>query len=575
MELKNYFAQDDAGNTLPSAICYVYERGTENLVKTLKNANGTALVNPFTADDKGLVVFAAPNGLYDLRITKGARDSRIRIQCLDVTDHLNRITGNPTPKDSPWQAKGDGVANDTAAFAAFEAVVKGRRVDLGGSVYVLDELPKKNSYLNGAFKIGGFTRVATLNDAMSVQQPRFHRFGGQLAALKNSLGDPFEQITSIVVIGDSICWGSGTATEQAVTGPRDGTLSDPRDYFGTASWVNEFKRYIGERYAFGAAPVVSNWPASPSGESIVEYTVTHDLYPRGGYFKTQTVGPSMSITEAATLKSVTGFQRVLADGNPSRSSYHSITFPFTGTSFEMHFAVVGDADSGGLDYEVFVDGVTQGVFTTSEGEDGLTYGNDRVRVHTFPYVRNKTVEIRSKRRVTQASGVKMLRIEGIRINKKIRISNQGINGANTRSYRAYNLPGNNFGDGSAIEEQDNHVLCQLGTNDRGRNAQYPTGVNEFSANLTALLDVIQPLTNLVVMCSNPATNEDPAIYSFTMQDVRGEIFRQARSRNLDMIDNYAALSVPDMSLIANDGLHPNQLGYYLMARNVISSLEAA
>lgn len=575
MELKNYFAQDDAGNILPNAICYLYERGTEILVKTLKDADGTALVNPFTADDKGMVVFAAPNGLYDLRITKGARDSRIRIQCLDVTDHLNRIAGSPSPKDSPWLAKGDGATNDTAAFAAFEAVVSGRRVDLGGSVFVLDALPKKNSYLNGAFKIGGFTKVATLNDMLSAQQPRFHRFGGQLAALKSSLGNPLEQITSIVLIGDSITWGSGNGAEQATSSPRDGTLSDPRDHFASPSWANEFKRYIGERYAFGAPPVLSNWPASPSGESIVEYTVSHDLYPRGGYFKTETVGPSMSITDNQTSKSITGFQRYFSDGNTLRTSYHSISFEFTGTSFEIHFSVSGDADSAGLDYELFIDGASQGVYTTSEGEDGLTFGYDRVRTHTFAYIRNKTVEIRTKRRASQTSGVKIFRFEGIRVLKKIRISNQGINGTTIPRYLVYNVPGNKFGDGAAVEAQDNYVFCQIGTNDRGRSANYPGGINEFSANYDALLDILQPLAKVIVMCANPTVVDNLTTQSFTMQDVRGEIFRQGQKRNLDMIDNYSALSIPDMNLIASDGLHPNPLGHYLMARNIINSLEAA
>jgi len=100
-------------------------------------------------------------------------------------------------------------------------------------------------------------------------------------------------------------------------------------------------------------------------------------------------------------------------------------------------------------------------------------------------------------------------------------------------------------------------------------------VNEFSANLGALLDIVQPMANVILMCSNPSSNEDPEKYAFTMQDVRGEIYRTARARNLDMIDNYAALSIPDMSLIANDGLHPNALGYYLYSKNVIGSVEAA
>ncbi|NWC73839.1 hypothetical protein HX823_07060 [Pseudomonas sp. P7759] len=571
MELKNFFAQDDAGNALPNATCYLYKRGTETLVTGLKNATGGNLANPFPAAGDGRVEFAAADGLYDLRVVSGARDNRIHIQCLDVSNTIARVLAEPIPKDAPFNARGDGVTDDTAAFAAFELVNKARRVDLGGAVYVVAAVPSKNAYVNGAFKVGGFTQAVTMNDPLSPQQPRFHKNGGQLAALKNSLTNPLEQLTSIVIIGDSIVWGSGNAGEQAPTDPRNGTLADPRDYFGTPSWVNQVKRYIGANYAAGALPVLTNWPASPSGESIVEYSVVRDLFPRGGSFTTKSVGVSLSITDVANLSGITGFQRQLSDGNLAQTSYHSISFPFTGTSFTLYFGVSGD----GLDYELFVDGITLGVYTTSEGEDGLTFGNNRTRTHTFSYIRNKQVELRTKRRVSQTSGTKIFRVEGIRVNKKIRISNQGINGASTRTYKANNLPGNPYAHGSAVGPQDNYVLCQLGTNDRIKSALFPQGVNEFSANLSALLDVLQPMTSVILMCANPATNESSDVYSFTMQDVRGEIYRQARTRSLDMIDNYTALSIADMSLITNDGLHPNPLGYTLMARNVINSLESS
>jgi len=574
MELKNYFAQDDAGNILPNAICYLYDRGTEILVKNLKAADGTALVNPFTADDKGQVSFAAANGLYDLRITKGARDSRIRVQCLDVTEHVNRMIDNPAPKDSPYLAKGDGVTNDTAAFTAFEAVIKGRQVDLGGSKYLVDKIPTKNIYTNGSFKVGAFTRQASLFNSFVSQPPYVHRFGGQLSKLKASLGNPLEQITSIVFIGDSITWGSGNGTEQGPTEPRDRTLSDPRDWFGTGSYVNVFKRYIGERYAFGADPVLSNWPASPSGESTVEYTVPVTLFPRGGAFTLTTVGPSMSSTVALTAGgAVTGAQYQLADGNNLGTSSHTISFRFTGTGFTLSFGVVGDS----LDYELIVDGVSQGVFTTSEGEDGLTYGNDRRRAHTFGYIRDKVVELRTKRRASQSTGSKVFRPEAILINKKIRITNQGINGASSRTYRSYNLPptGAGFGDGVAVGTQDNYVFCQIGTNDRIRSVQFASGVNEYAYNLGLLVDVLQPMADVILMCANPAADESPETFSFTMQDVRGTIYRAAQSRKLDMIDNYTALSAVDINVLANDGLHPNSLGYSLMARNIVNSLESA
>ena len=86
MELKNFFAQDDAGNSLGQATCYVYLRGTESLANGLKQANGVAQSNPFTTDDNGFAEFAAPNGLYDVRVVKDARNFRIRMQFNDVAE---------------------------------------------------------------------------------------------------------------------------------------------------------------------------------------------------------------------------------------------------------------------------------------------------------------------------------------------------------------------------------------------------------------------------------------------------------------------------------------------------------
>lgn len=88
MELKNFFAQDDEGNRMPGATCYLYERGTENLVSGLRQANGAGLMNPFNAGDDGLLQLAAANGLYDLRVASPTRDYRIRVQFNDVNDDL-------------------------------------------------------------------------------------------------------------------------------------------------------------------------------------------------------------------------------------------------------------------------------------------------------------------------------------------------------------------------------------------------------------------------------------------------------------------------------------------------------
>ena len=86
MELKNFFAQDDQGNKLPGATCYLYQRGTESPVPGMLKSNGIGLTNPFLADKNGLVQLAAPNGLYDIRVVSGARDYRLQLQFNDVTE---------------------------------------------------------------------------------------------------------------------------------------------------------------------------------------------------------------------------------------------------------------------------------------------------------------------------------------------------------------------------------------------------------------------------------------------------------------------------------------------------------
>lgn len=91
MELKNFFAQDDAGNSLGEATCYVYARGTESLILDLKKANGVTLANPFTTDQNGFAEFGAPNGLYDVCVTKGARNFRIRMQFNDVAETVGTV----------------------------------------------------------------------------------------------------------------------------------------------------------------------------------------------------------------------------------------------------------------------------------------------------------------------------------------------------------------------------------------------------------------------------------------------------------------------------------------------------
>ncbi|MCE5993428.1 SGNH/GDSL hydrolase family protein [Pseudomonas sp. KCA11] len=97
-----------------------------------------------------------------------------------------------------------------------------------------------------------------------------HFNGGQLRRLKAALTNPNQAMTGITFIGDSITWGTGTR-QGPNPDPRNGTLSDPRDNFSSESYVNNVKRFIGNKFVPSASVKLSNWPTSPSGQSVVEF----------------------------------------------------------------------------------------------------------------------------------------------------------------------------------------------------------------------------------------------------------------------------------------------------------------
>lgn len=473
-------------------------------------------------------------------------------------------------------ATGDGVADDTAAFTTFESTVSADPVNLHGRTYVVTAIPSKNAYYNGTWLVGGNRRPAILGRTFLDPSPKMRSIGGQLGDLRRALGDPFQQYTGVVFIGDSITWGTG-ATGTATSTPRDGTLSDPRDVFATASFVNEFKRYIGSRYAPLATPILSNHPASPSGQSVAEYNREVVMYPRYGEITlTQDPGASISNADVYNTSIVGGGQLQLISSNVAVENSHSITFNFTGSAFRVYFTCV---NASATYYELLVDGVSQGTFsmkagatassgTVTDGQAGAYYD------HSFTFVRNKTITVRTKR--NGDTGSRVARFNAFRILKRIVIKNQGINGSSARVYGPNNLSGS-FGDGVAVESTDSFVFCQLGTNDRGIPGanQNPRGPNIFRRYLDATLDYLSADVGLILMCSPPTTDENPASYWLNMTDIRDAIIREAEARSVDFIDNFSTFSDVNMAVVTSDGLHPNDLGCAVMVRNVINSLESA
>lgn len=83
MELKNFFAQDLEGNFIPTPTVHLYEPGTTTHVSGLQDKDGLALANPFAGSATGQILFAAPDGDYDLRVTGAGRDFTMRVRFID------------------------------------------------------------------------------------------------------------------------------------------------------------------------------------------------------------------------------------------------------------------------------------------------------------------------------------------------------------------------------------------------------------------------------------------------------------------------------------------------------------
>lgn len=469
----------------------------------------------------------------------------------------------PTPGDKG--AKGDGATDDTAAFTAFEAENVGRVVDLLGKTYVVTAVPVKNAYFNGVFKVGGVTQQAMTWKSFAGNKAKFHAYGGQLRALHKSLCNPLEQQTTIGLWGDSKTWGLALP-ENAISTPRNGTLADPRDNFASESWANQFKRFIGARYFDGVAPTLSNWSYSSAGQSTATYQRTIDLYPNLSPFSTALTGTA-SNTDNSSAGSLLGYQNQI--GITQTGATAELTFQFTGTTFNLVFSSITAASSA--DYELFVDGVSQGTFQTYTG----ALANQQRRTHTFGYVRNKTVKIAARYPAAGTGGVAYLYLEAIEILKACTIVNQGIIGTTAYNYNTYMFGG--FGP-SIITSDLNYVFVQLGTNDRGNNApshNQPNGTNNFKRNMTTLLGRITPTAGVILMNASPAANESPSTYSFDMQAVRNVIDQLGSDNALDVIDNYTIFAGVDLGSVLADGLHENLLGHSMVASNIINALESA
>lgn len=186
MEIKNYFAQDAQGNIMPSANCYLYLPGTTTLATGLVDGNGIPISNPFLASGMGQITFGAPNGVYDLRVTLGARDWTIKVQCADIAqamDVMDSILGshaeNPTTRNNGQPLEpGDETWNSTDKQPYWWSGTAW--VALNSSAQQLEERLASDEYGAG---IVALTTQGTVSDAIQYVVPLEKTSAAVLAAI--------------------------------------------------------------------------------------------------------------------------------------------------------------------------------------------------------------------------------------------------------------------------------------------------------------------------------------------------------------------------------------------------------
>lgn len=364
--------------------------------------------------------------------------------------------------------------------------------------------------------------------------------------------DPLCQYVSIKIIGDSVSWGQ-LVTGMASIEPRNGTLTDTRNNSTSNSWVNLLHRYVGgsilnSHYTY----TESLTPGAQGGVNIFSYKKEINLLP-----KISDVNFNVVNNSAATLKSEwveSYYADAYSQGFLSFTVQYStdegrIDFKFTGNNFKLRYAQISD----GARYELFVNNVSQGIFSTQVGDMGnsSSSGVGFIKNHAFAYIKDGDISIR----VIAGDIARVLfRIENIVIPREIKITNQGINGTTAAKYLTFI--------DDVLETGDSMALIMLGINDRYAEIGAVNSINAYENAIIGLINkCIDNGTIPILMCPTAVVTED-INDGFTIGDVRNSLKKIADLYNLIFIDHYKdtydQLNV--IPYILADGTHPSDEG---------------
>ncbi|MDI7502016.1 SGNH/GDSL hydrolase family protein [Cronobacter dublinensis] len=377
--------------------------------------------------------------------------------------------------------------------------------------------------------------------------PSASEFGGQLSALRDDLSNPLTQFTGIVLAGDSITWGL-SATGIATDSPRAHQLTDARNNSSSNTWANLFHKYIGKRFHFNPAYTEANWPGSPSGVCVFTYKEEKSTYP--GYMPVTLSGTWSDNARPGALLNRTIDTLVVGS---------SFSFTFTGFSFDIAFSSTPDTGT----IVVSVDGANVLTINTNSSATGGTSFGVRRTVTLSSFKRNANVKVT----FTAGGGA---RIEAIIVNKTTRVTNQGLIGVNSAEYNSI-LPG-------ALSAGDIYCFVQLGTNDRDGTYEARSS-NAVRRNTFGFINYLRVNgINPIMCCANQITApQTTGSFYYQMTDVSSAIRQACKDNVSDFIDHLPVTTIARdyLAYTVADGLHPNDVGHYMMFMNLVNALENA
>ena len=231
-----------------------------------------------------------------------------------------------------------------------------------------------------------------------------------------------------------------------------------------------------------------------------------------------------------------------------------ISFRFYGDNF---YIVHPKINSGGI-LDVYIDDTKVGTLDTYSNS---TSWNNETQF-TCDSVGYHDVKIKESGLKNSNSKGRTIFLEAIKIPKTAKVENFGISGIGTAEVLSIKT--------SLIEDDDNIVIIQLGTNDR-----FKTNTPEKSKYLLKeLIKYCEGLGKKVIQfCSLPASVSDEETRNWTMKDLDRIINEIASERNQDYLSQYKLFKkyCEEQGIIIDkilsDGLHPNDKGYKLMYIN--------